>query len=80
MKISYRAGIYSNAIVLVIHLGSANYNVRTGADIKSISVVATATITGAVVNCHAVDSQSINTINANSLDRSVLDIQVGDGG
>lgn len=80
MKISYRAGIYSNAIVLVIHLGSANHNVRAGADIKSIGVVAAATITSAVVNCHAIDIQSIDTINANSLDRSVFDMQVSDSG
>lgn len=80
MSITYRAGIDSNAVVLVIHLGSANHNVRTGADIKSIGVVAATTITGAVVNCHTIDIQSIGTIDANSLDRRVFDIQISDGG
>lgn len=79
MGITYRAGIDSNAVVLVIHLGSANHNVRTGADIKSIGVVAATTITSAVVNCHTIDVQSVGTIDANGLDRGVFDMQICDG-
>lgn len=79
-KLTYRARIDSNAIILIIYLGSADHNVRTGANIKPIGVVAAFTITSAVVNCHTVDIQSIGTIDADGLDRGVFDIQISDGG
>lgn len=78
--LSYSARIDSNTIVLVVHGGAVNNHVATRADIKAISVVATCTVTGLVVNGHLVDSQSITAIDANGLHGSVLNVQVIDRG
>lgn len=78
-KITYRPRVDSNAVILVIHFGSADDNIRARANVKSVGVVSATTVTSTVVNCHSSDGKSIDTIHADSLDRCVPDVQVGDG-
>lgn len=73
---AYGSGVDSDTIILVINLGPVDDDVRTGADVESIRVVAkAASITGRAVNGHAGNGKSSAASNAHSLDRSVLDVK-----
>lgn len=76
---TYRARVDSNAVILVVHLGSADHDIRARADVKTIGIVSASTITSAVVNRHASNRQTLDTVDADGLNGRVLDIQVGDG-
>ena len=74
---AYGSGVDSDTIILVVNLSSVDDDIRTGADVKSISVVAkAASITGRAVNSHAGDGKSSAASDAHSLDRSVFDVKV----
>lgn len=77
---SYSSRVDSNTIVLVVHGSTVDNNVGTATDIETIGVVATCGVTGPVVNCHAVDGQPITAIDTDSLNGSVLDVEVVDNG
>lgn len=70
----------SNAVVLVVHLGTLDDDIVARPDIKTVSVVAAFAVTGGVVDGHIGDGESIAAVDADSLDRRVLDVQVRDAG
>jgi hypothetical protein len=74
---AYGSGVDSDTIILVINLGPVDDDIRTGANVKSISVVAkAASITSRAVDSHASNGKSSAASNAHSLDRSVLDVEI----
>jgi hypothetical protein len=75
---AYRSRVYSNTIILVIHIGAGDNHVSTTTNIETVCVMATSTITGFIVNSHIGDSESITAVDANSLNRSILDVKVRD--
>ena len=76
---AYGSGVDSDTIILVVNLSSVDDDIRTGADVKSISVVAKVTsITGRAVNSHAGNGKPSAANDAHSLDRSVFYIKVRD--
>ena len=76
---AYGSGVDSDTIVLVVNLSPVDDDIRTGADVKSISVVAKVTsITGRAVNSHAGNGKPSAANDAHSLDRSVFYIKVRD--
>lgn len=78
---TYRSRVDCDAIVLIVHLRTINDHIVATSNIKTIGVMAERSrITGGVVDSHAGDGEAIAAIDANSLDRSVLDVQIGDRG
>lgn len=75
---AYCSRVNSNTVILVIHVSTGDNHVSTAADIETIRVMAASTITGFIVNRHIGDSESITAVDANSLNRSVLDVKVRD--
>ena len=74
---AYGSGVDSDTIILVVNLSSVDDDIRTGADVESISVVTKASsITGRAVDSHAGNGKSSAASNAYSLDRSVLDVKI----
>jgi hypothetical protein len=74
---TYGSGVDSDTIILVIDLSPVDDDIRTGADVESISVVAkAASITGRAVNSHAGDGKSSAASDAHSLDRSIFDVKI----
>lgn len=76
---TYRSRVNSNAVVLIIHIGTRNHDVSAVANIKSIGIVTPLSITSFIVNCHIRDSQAIGIVDAHSLDWCIFDVEVRDG-
>jgi hypothetical protein len=74
------SGVDSDTVVLVVNLGASDSNASGGTNVKGISVVTALGVTILVIKGELVDSKTINTIDANSLNRSVLDIKIVDLG
>lgn len=70
--------VYSHTIILVIHVGTRDNHIAAGADIEPIRIMTTQSISSLVVNSHVGDSQSIAAADANSHERSVLNVEVRD--
>ena len=70
------SGVDGNTVVLVVDLGAGDGNAGGRTDIKSISVVTALAVTILVIKSELVDSKTINTVDAHSLNRSVLDIKI----
>lgn len=79
-RVTYCPRIDCNTVVLVVHISTSYDHIRAAADVKSVGVVATFTVTGFVVDRHARDRQSIAAIYANSLNWGILDVEIGDRG
>lgn len=76
---TYRARVDSNTIILVIHIRPSNHHIGATSNIKPIGILATARISSRVVDRHSRHRQPTGTIDADSLDRCVLDVQIRDG-
>jgi hypothetical protein len=76
---TYCSRVDSNAVILIVDFSSVNDDVRAGSDIEAIGIVTTCTVTSRIINRHTGDGKAIATSNTNSLDRGVLDVQVGNG-
>lgn len=78
---TYRSRIDSNTVVLVIAFGPGDSDTGTLPDVEAVRVVAQLiSVAGRVVDGHVGDGQVLAAVDADSLNRGVLDVQVGDGG
>ena len=69
------------AVVLVLDVGVGDGDTSGAADIESISVVTTVGhVTGGVVDSDVVKGEVSSTVDRETLDWGILDIQVGNGG
>jgi hypothetical protein len=66
-------------VILIVHLGTANRHAGRLANIKAIRVVTTLGISIGIVDGHIGHVKSIAIVNANSLNRSVGNMQIDDG-
>lgn len=75
---AHLARVDSKTVVLVLHVGIADGDVGTLANVEGVSVVAAVLVTVRVIDGNAVKNQVVG-LHAKSLDGGVLDIQAGDG-
>lgn len=74
------ARVDGKAIILVLHDSSRDVHAGRGANIESVSVVATQGIAEGVIHVDVVDSKVGNAVDAEGLDGGVEDVQVLDVG
>lgn len=70
------SGVDGNTVVLVVDLGAGDGNTSGRTDVKSISVVTALGVTILVIKSELVDSKTVNTVDADSLNGGVLDIKI----
>lgn len=76
---TYRAGVHSNTVILVVHVRTSDNDTSTVTNIESIGIgTQVISITRFVVDGHISDRQSITSIDTDSLDGCVLDVEVRD--
>jgi hypothetical protein len=80
VRYGYSARVDSQAIILVVNnrVGDVDTSART--DVKSVSVVTTLAVTIDVVDSDSIQGKAIGTVDAEDLDRGVLDIDALDLG
>jgi hypothetical protein len=80
VRYAYSARVDSQAIILVVNnrVGDVDTSART--DVKSVSVVTTLAVTIDVVDSDSIQGKAIGTVDAEDLDRGVLDIDALDLG
>lgn len=77
-RTTYGSRVDSDAVVLVVNFRAFDQNVGAGTDVEAVCVVAeTAGVASRVVNSHASNGQSVAASNAHSLNRCVLDVDIG---
>ena len=80
-EVDVGARVNGQAVILVLDVGVGDGDASGAADVESVSVVATVgDITSSVVDGDVVQNQVGGTVDGETLDRGVLDVQVGDGG
>jgi hypothetical protein len=80
-EVDVGTGVNSKAVVLVLDVGVGDVDTSGAANVESVGVVATVgLVTGGVVNRDVVKGDLLGSVNGESLDGGVLDVQVGDGG
>ena len=80
-EVDVGARVDGKAVILVLDVGVGDSDASGAADIESVGVVATVgDITSSVVDGDVVKDQVSSTVDGETLDRGVLDVQVGDGG
>lgn len=72
------ATVHSHTVILVVDISAGDNHVRTVANIESIGVMAARAVSGLVVDSHIGDSQPVTSINADRLNRGVLDVEIRD--
>lgn len=78
--LTYSSGVDSHTVILVVNSSSSDRHTSARADVKSVGVVAELiSIAIAVINGHVRNRQVFTAIDADGLNRSVLDVEIGDG-
>lgn len=80
-EVDVGARVDGKAVILVLDVGVGDGDASGAADVESVSVVATVgDITSGVVDGDVVKGEVSGTIDGETLNRGVLDVQVGNGG
>lgn len=77
--VTYRSRVHSHTVILVVHIGARDNHISTATDIETVGIVTTLSVTSLIVDGHIGDSKSIAAVDANSLNRGVLNVKVRDG-
>lgn len=74
---TYSSRVDRNAVILVVDFGTSNNDIVRRTDIEAVRVVSER-ISSGVVDGHPRDRETIAAVDAYSLDRSVLDVEIVD--
>jgi hypothetical protein len=77
---TYSTRVDRHAVVLVVDGRTGDDHIAARTNIEAIGVVATSAVTSLVVDGHISDGQSITSVDADGLNRSVLNVEISDGG
>jgi len=77
--ISYRSGVYSDTVVLIVHIRSTDMHVAAVTNVESIRIVPSLAVSSGVVYGHIRNGQTITPTDADRMDRRILDMQVCNG-
>jgi len=75
---THRSRIDSNTIILIVNIGPSNRNTSARSNIKTISI-STKRITSRIVDRDIRKRKCSSTIDTEDLDRSIKDVDTGDG-
>ena len=80
-EVDVSAGVDGEAVILVLDVGVGNVDASGAADVESVGVVAAVCyIAGSVVDGDLVKGEVLGSVDGETLDRGVLDVESGDGG
>lgn len=74
---THSSRVDSNAVILIVTVRTGNHNIRRASNVEAVGILSLA-VTGRIVDGHVSDGKSVRAVDADGLDRSVLDVQVGD--
>jgi hypothetical protein len=77
---TYGSRVDCNTVVLVVDSGTGDDHIAARTNIEAVGVVTAGGVTGLIVDGHISDSQSITSVDADRLNGSVLNIEIGNGG
>lgn len=77
---TYGTRVDCNTVVLVVDSGTGDDHIAARTNIEAVGVVTASGVTSLVVDGHISDSQSITSVDADGLNGSVLNIEIGNGG
>lgn len=79
---TYSSRVYGHAVILIVHDGVVDEDVRAVTDVEAVSVVrhlvSGETIAGRVINRHIADGKAAAAVDADGLDRRVQEVEVVD--
>jgi hypothetical protein len=76
---TYGPRVDCNTVVLIVDSGTGDDHIAARTNIEAVGVVTASGVTGLIVDGHISDSQSITSVDADRLNGSVLNIEIGNG-